>query len=337
MDPLIDIPAKFCLGVAATTYILSLLTGNVSHIDRLWTVLPTIYTAYFALVPLWPPAATGYVEFEIIQQSTASFSSRALLMLALVLLLSRLTYNTWRRGLYNLNDEDYRWAIVRRNIPPWLFQVLNLTFIAIAQNILLLLLAIPVKMAVTQPHTTLSTSDYILGALGFLTILLEFIADNQQYSYQTFKRSGQLNRNEWFGARIPWTKRDAERGFVTRGLWAWSRHPNCLCEQAFWIIINAFPLLSPDAPKLFASGVTITSLASLAPCLLLCLLFFSSTRLTESISLSKYPVAYAAYQRRVGMFVPFFTPVWGVLLKLQGKKAEVDELVYGQGRAKKTE
>ena len=27
------------------------------------------------------------------------------------------------------NDEDYRWQIVRKKIPSWLFQVFNLTFI----------------------------------------------------------------------------------------------------------------------------------------------------------------------------------------------------------------
>ena len=103
------------------------------------------------------------------------------------------------------------------------------------QNIILFLLGVPAKIAVTQPHTSLGVSDYVLGAFGFLTLLTEFIADNQQYSYQTFKRSGKLNLNEWLGARIAWTKRDAERGFVTRGLWAWSRHPNFLCEQSFWV------------------------------------------------------------------------------------------------------
>ena len=81
-------------------------------------------------------------------------------------------------------------------------------------------------------HTRVWVS--VLGALGFLTISTEFIADNQQYSYQTFKRYGTLNPDEWIGARIAWTKRDAERGFVTRGLWAWSRHPNFLCEKSFW-------------------------------------------------------------------------------------------------------
>lgn len=65
----------------------------------------------------------------------------------------RLTYNTWRRGLLNLyvfpklpdkrltaflarisNDEDYRWRVVREKIPPWLFQLFNLTFIGKFQN-----------------------------------------------------------------------------------------------------------------------------------------------------------------------------------------------------------
>lgn len=106
---------------------------------------------------------------------------------------------------------------------------------ALAQNILLFFLGIPAKMAIEQPHSPLSLPDYILGALGLLTVLVEFISDNQQHSFQTFKRTGKLNANDWIGARIPWSKRDAERGFITRGLWAWSRHPNFLCEQTFWV------------------------------------------------------------------------------------------------------
>jgi steroid 5-alpha reductase family enzyme len=70
------------------------------------------------------------------------------------------------------------------------------------------------------------------------------MADNQQYSYQTFKHSvGQDKKTQekleamgdWIGARIRWTEDDRKRGFVTKGLWAWSRHPNFLCEQSFWV------------------------------------------------------------------------------------------------------
>ncbi|KAI6107932.1 hypothetical protein F5141DRAFT_1119462 [Pisolithus sp. B1] len=338
-EPLLEWPIKYCLGVTTTTYILSLLTGNVSQVDRVWTFLPAIYTAYYALLPLWPSSAPAYfypyVPNEVHKSISGSFSPRALLMLALVLTwMCRLSYNTWRRGLFSLKEEDYRWEILRQKVPPWLFQIINLTFIAIAQNVLLFLLGIPTMMAVVQPHTHLSTPDYVLAFLGFATLFAEFVADNQQYSFQTFKRSGVLERNGWLYTRIPWTKHDAERGFATKGLWAWSRHPNFFCEQLFWIIINLVPLLSPSAPPP-SMGVVVR----LAPCLLLCLLFFSSTKFTESISLSKYPVAYAAYQQRVGMFDPLQTPIRGVWLKLQGTKAAIDELVYGQdtGKAKKVE
>ncbi len=47
-------PVKFCLSTTAATYVLSLVTGNVSQVDRLWTFLPVIYSAYYALLPFWP-------------------------------------------------------------------------------------------------------------------------------------------------------------------------------------------------------------------------------------------------------------------------------------------
>lgn len=46
--------------------------------------------------------------------------------------------------------------------------------------------------------------------------------------------------------------------------------------------------------------------------------------------MSKYPEAYGAYRKRVSMFVPLLTPVWGILLKLTGGKEQVEELVWGQ-------
>jgi hypothetical protein len=77
-----------------------------------------------------------------------------------------------------------------------------------------------------------------------------------------------------------------------------------------------------------------TSLAPLAPCLALCALFYSSTLFSEDITARKYP-AYAAYRRRVAMFVPLLTPVHGAVLALRGEKAQVDAAVWGQGDVKK--
>jgi steroid 5-alpha reductase family enzyme len=109
------------------------------------------------------------------------------------------------------------------------------TPIAIFQNIILFIMGLPAYFAVHQPHTPLVASDIILAVLVLANLVMEFTSDNQQYSFQTFKRSGVLARNDWIGARIKWTSADAKRGFATRGLWAWSRHPNFLCEQTFWV------------------------------------------------------------------------------------------------------
>jgi len=148
---------------------------------------------------------------------------------------------------FRSGDEDYRWAVLRSQLPPWLFQIVNLTFIAATQNVLLLLLAYPAKIAALQPHTPLSNSDVIFAAAAVAALIIEFTSDNQQYSFQAYKRAflatknGETNveaydpKKQWIGARLNWTPEDAERGFVTKGRWAYSRHPNFACEQLFWV------------------------------------------------------------------------------------------------------
>ncbi|KDQ59049.1 hypothetical protein JAAARDRAFT_33769 [Jaapia argillacea MUCL 33604] len=349
IPPTFQYPVKLCSYTTLTVYILSLITGNVSQVDRIWTFMPVIYSLYYAFLPALPLAGRDvgggnggwfflvpYRPEEVPRDFVKDLSPRALMMVGLQLVwMIRLSYNTWRRGLFNLHDEDYRWAVLRAKIPPWLFQVVNISFIAIIQNIILFLLAIPTHMALTQPHTSLTTSDILLGALALLTILTEFVSDNQQYSYQTFKKTGFLKKpgQEWPGARIQWTEEDKKRGFVTRGLWAWSRHPNFLCEQSFWVIMNLIPLLAPTPPKLSLSTTYL-----LTPCLVLCTLFLSSTLFSESISKSKYPREYGMYQQRVAMFVPVLTPVWGWLLEVvrgRERKVEVDEVLFGRGKGGK--
>ena len=102
-------------------------------------------------------------------------------------------------------------------------------------------------------------------------------------------------------------------------------------------VLNLIPLLSlPGALSLVSAHESpladaLHTLMPLSPSLALCLLFVSSTRFTESISVSKYPRGYAAYRSRVAMFVPVLTPVWGTLLSLTGGKSEVEELVWGAG------
>lgn len=107
VPPALVWPAQFCTFVTAATYVTSIITSNVSQVDRLWTFLPTIYTAYFALLPLWSRSQQAflipYTPSTLPRDVTVDYSPRALLMLGLVTLwMCRLSYNTWRRGLFAL-------------------------------------------------------------------------------------------------------------------------------------------------------------------------------------------------------------------------------------------
>lgn len=89
LNPLLDYPLKLCSAATVTTYVLSIITGNVSQVDRIWTFMPTLYTAYWALLPLWPSydnrgwkLLVPYVPEEA-THFARDFSPRALLMLGL--------------------------------------------------------------------------------------------------------------------------------------------------------------------------------------------------------------------------------------------------------------
>jgi len=234
-----------------------------------------------------------------------------------------------------LKDEDYRWEITRKKVPAWAFQVFNFFFIAIAQNILLFILGLPAHHALVREPQSLGVSDLILAELALATLALEFTADNQQWSYQNFKHKGIINANEWPGARIQWTEDDKQRGFITRGLWAYSRHPNCACEQMFWYIMTFFPILgATHLPKTVTT--VMTAFWPLLPAISLSLLFISSTMFTESISASKYP-EYAAYQARVGMFWPIGTFFKGMYLGLNGQGESIERSVWGPVKGKRIE
>lgn len=125
VPPYLDWPVQFCLLTTVVTWVLSLVTSNVSQVDRLWTFLPTLYAAYYVLLPLWPNTQpypfVPYAPKDLGWATVKDFSPRALLMFGLVfiwmcrLVVShssrcllclticfRLSYNTYRRGLFSL-------------------------------------------------------------------------------------------------------------------------------------------------------------------------------------------------------------------------------------------
>lgn len=219
--------------------------------------------------------------------------------------------------------------------------ILSNLYPAAIQNILLLLLGIPTYVAATQPIQPLDNRDYGVIFLSLIVLALEFTSDNQQYAFQTFKHEKRRfhRSHQWPGARLDWSPADAERGFITRGLWAWSRHPNFACEQSFWWImtlasitpsqLSFADLRSSLLGGKFDPSPLLGALAPLTPALALSALFFSSTLYTEAITASKYP-GYAAYQARVGMFSPVATVFKGLWLAVAGGRVEIERTIWGK-------
>ncbi len=252
------------LGFAALCWLLSILTREYSWVDRLWSITPVIYSVHFA----------AYVGFS---------DTRLNLMAALVTVWGvRLTYNYARKGGYAPGGEDYRWEEIQRRIGPKWFQVLNATFLAPFQNVLLLLIAAPSYAAYQHVGTPLNALDYAAALAFALFFLGETVADEQQWRFQTAKHAAKAR------GETP----DAD--FLTTGLFRYSRHPNFFCEQAMWWTYYAFSIAAG------AGWFNWTILGAI----LLTLLFQASTALTEQISLGKYP-EYAGYQRTTNRLVPW--------------------------------
>jgi steroid 5-alpha reductase family enzyme len=263
------------LGVTFTCFVVGEITHNCGQTDKLWSIMPIIYTWYFAYAGEWDP--------------------RMVLMAVLATIWGlRLTFNFWRRGGYKWipweGEEDYRWNVLRKM--PLLqgrfrWALFNLFFICFYQQGLILLFTLPAVMAWQGKGEGLNWLDYVTAAafLGF--VIVETIADQQQYNYQTEKYR-RKNAGE------PLTGEYA-KGFCATGLWGKVSHPNYASEQAIWV---AFYLFSVAATGNWING-------SLVGVVLLLLLFQGSADFSEKISAEKYP-EYTNYLKSVGRFLPKF-------------------------------
>ena len=88
IPPTFQWPVNFCLANSVVAFVLGVVTGNVSQVDRVWTFLPTIYAAYYALLPLWPSKSPlplfPYVPDIVNPTIVERFSPRAVLMFGLI-------------------------------------------------------------------------------------------------------------------------------------------------------------------------------------------------------------------------------------------------------------
>ncbi|MBD3942882.1 DUF1295 domain-containing protein [Microbacterium sp. NEAU-LLC] len=264
MDPLILV--LIVAGIAAAfCWITSLVTDETSWIDRLWSIVPVIYVWIFAGAAL-----------------IAGIDATRLVVMAVLVTAwgVRLTFNFARKGGYT-GMEDYRWAILRGRMSRWQFQLFNLFFIVLFQSALLVLITLPAYIA-WQHSSPFNGWDAVFAALFVAFLIGETVADQQQWRFHQAKKAA--------GGSL-------EPGFLTTGLFAYSRHPNFFFEQAQWWAFYAI-----GAVALVADGGSWLNWTVLGA-LMLSVLFIGSTVFTESISSAKYP-AYRDYQRSTSMLIP---------------------------------
>lgn len=261
------------LGVIAYCFVVGEISKNNSQVDKLWSIIPIAY--------VWNMTILGGME------------PRMILMSSLVTVWGiRLTYNFARRGAYQwkfwAGEEDYRWEELRKRPGfnnKFIWMIFNLFFISAYQNVLIFLFTLPILTTLGDNVTKdLGLADYILAALYLSAVIVEFIADQQQYDFQQEKHR-RMRAGEELG--------EYAHGFTRTGLWSIMRHPNYAMEQSIWIIFYGFSVV--------ATGEWINW--SIAGCLLLVILFKGSSDFSEELSEKKYP-EYKEYQRKVPRFIP---------------------------------
>lgn len=189
-------------------WVASLITGDTSQVDRLWSIVPVVYMWVFVF--------------------SAHHSKARLLILALLVTAwgTRLTFNFARKGGYS-GVEDYRWAVLRERMNKWQFQLFNFFFIVIYQNFILVIITLPALMAYENQSVGISSIDAVLALLFLLLLFGEFIADQQQWNFHQKKKE------------IALTGHMAKVRFLQTGTFKYSRHPNYFFELAQWWVIYA--------------------------------------------------------------------------------------------------
>ena len=250
--------------LAIACWLLSVITREYSWVDRLWTICPAIYCLMVAV--------------------ESDFGSTRLNIMTLLVIAwaARLTFNSARKGGYSVGGEDYRWKVVRERLGPIRFQILNFTFVAPGQMLIIWLFTSPLHQAWAGRDRSLNLLDAVAVSLFVVFCVIEAINDETMWAFQQDK------------------KRKIEAGepvtqpFAASGLFKYCRHPSYVCEMGMWTVFYLFGVAA-TGQWIHWSGLGFVSLM---------FVIVGSTRLGESISLDRYP-SYRDYQASTPRFIPF--------------------------------
>lgn len=260
-------PLWVCGGLLALTCIATWAatarTGSAMWLDRLWSVMPPIYAWVFA-------AATGFSDVRLVLLAGLATVWGA-----------RLTFSYARKGGYGRGVEDYRWALVRRDMSPKAWVLFHILFVSVYQQALLLLIVLPAWTAF-EHATPLTVLDVALAVAFLLLLFGEGVADEQQWRFQQRKKKE-------IAAGLP-----PGDGFVRAGLFAISRHPHFLCELLMWWAFYGIGVMTTGSVVAWTVAGTV----------LLTVQIVGSTWMMEALSRAKYP-AYTEYQATTSRLIPW--------------------------------
>ncbi|CAO3590305.1 unnamed protein product [Absidia cylindrospora] len=302
--------------ITVAHYVVSVVSNNYSQVDKAWSILPVVYAWHFF-----------YSDYL----NRGTIHPRLLFGAVLITLWGfRLTWNFARKGGYEWSGQDYRYPYIKNKIGPVAMGFLNATVIAPFQDALLLMMVAPLYftnltyLGDTTVGVALTKMDLLATFMFLIFLGIEMTADEQQYLFQTEKycllkhqrlssssnsdNSQQQLQNQ---QQISNSDDDYRRGFLTRGLFKYSRHPNFFAEMGIWWSIYLFSVSSTislteslyEEPVQWWHASTYVNWTIVGP-LTLTLLFQGSTWLTELISSEKYP-EYRLYQQSVNRFIPW--------------------------------
>jgi len=265
------IVALWALGFSLCAFIFGIVTGDYSWVDRLWSTLPVAFVWYYAYRGDFSPALCAISVLVTVWGG-------------------RLTFNFARKGGYS-GEEDYRWKYLRGKIKNrFIWQLFNLFFISLYQTGLFILFTFPVYGMTVYKIENPPVLFWACAALGFAFICFETAADQQQWNFHAAKKAASEKKE--FPKKYT---ENVANGFLSRGLFSLSRHPNYFGELGFWWSVWFMSL---------ACGTDFISSGFFGPVMLTMLFVFSSI-FTETISAGKYP-EYRAYKARVSMIIPWF-------------------------------
>ncbi len=231
---------------------------NASFYDAYWSIAPLV------IVFFWNLGASLHHAL-ILRRVIAS---------VLVLLWGfRLTWN-WAHQWQGIKHEDWRYRDLREKNSR-LFWLIELVGIDLMPTLIVFLACLPLYPALVAGKNALNPIDIIAFIVTAGAIVIEAVADRQLWQFTRQKtRSGEI---------------------MTRGFWAYSRHPNYFGEITFWWGIFLFGLAAAPAYWWTVIGpVSVTVLFAVV-----------SVPLMDKRNLAKRP-DYAAIKKKIPALFPWF-------------------------------